>query len=265
MLQVTGTSLQDFLKGNTKDNVFIIGQGGNDTIDGYQGTNTVDLAASDTGLVVDLRSNDVASNHRAFPFTPTAVTPNYTPLSMAKPTLTLIGNQGSFTLTHEGNPAVVTFPLPAGKTLAEEIQSQLEGLGSIDPGDIGVSETVPGVFEIEFFNNTISQVISTNASNLIDKMDGTIQYDGTTTNTLSLTGNAGSFNLIYGAGGPANTATISQDDFKRVGYPTSIAAIASPEPRQSGCDRIRRHIYPCVYRRNRHTDRCGRHVLQVTY
>ena len=108
--------------------------------------------------------------------------------------MTLNGNAGSFTLTHQENNVTITFPLAQGQDLAAEIQSKLEGLDSIDAGDIQVtSTTTQGVFDIQF-NNPISPLIAVGASGLLQQTPGSVSYDEPTT-TLTINGNAGSFTL----------------------------------------------------------------------
>ncbi|MEE3218888.1 MAG: hypothetical protein VX257_01430, partial [Planctomycetota bacterium] len=191
MLEVIGTPQRDYLKGNSKDNVFVIGHGGNDYVDGHGGkNNTVSLAGATQSTVVDLNSNTAST---------ATIVPGSVNYSVASPpTLVVSGNAGSFTLTHEDN---TTEDIPHDAT-ATQIDAALEALASINTDAITVTAVAgqAGQFNINF-GSVADTDLGHSAAKLFNQTDGTVAYRSAV-NKLAVSGNAGSFTLTH-AGNPA--------------------------------------------------------------
>ncbi|MCA9034378.1 MAG: DUF4347 domain-containing protein, partial [Planctomycetaceae bacterium] len=190
-----GTAQSDYLQGNDEDNVFTVGHGGNDFVDGGEHKkdgDTVSFEGTSNDTFVDLK-NGVAHTGLS------AGTVQFARHSV----LALGGNHGSFTLTHETNVATIT----AGQMTATGIQTALEGLASISSGDIRVVDLGGGSFDIQFLNFSLSTAIAVNVADLKTRTSGSVSYTSGT-GALVVTGNAGTFVLTH----QTNDATIHITD-----------------------------------------------------
>ena len=201
---IGGSTGNDYLRGNSGDNVFTLGQGGEDTVIGGAGTDTVSFDKSKSSNVIDLQSG-IAVDH--FDSWGSAEYRHY------DGKLTLIANHGSFDLTHSGTTKTVTVAnTDSNADIAGRIQTALKGIPKI--GDVTVKHMgLDGVFAIDFPAGSADSTITSNEAGLKRHEPGIITYTPRLEGELTLTivGTGGSFELTH-TKGTTKTVTVANSD-----------------------------------------------------